>query len=203
MQEHHPLVPFLPACSTVLMLGSFPPPQKRWVMDFYYPNFNNDMWRIIGLVFFDDKDYFIDGKGFKEALLKGFLSDKGIAIHDVAQSVIRQKGNASDKFLTITQKSDIAHLLDALPNCTHLVTTGERATQVLLEDSPIKIPKVGQSAQMILHGRAITLHRLPSSSRAYPLSLDKKAAFYRQAFEMMGLINHAPPAPFVSLTPRQ
>lgn len=50
--ETHPLPPFTPSNARVLILGSFPPPKARWKMDFYYPNFNNDFWRIMGLVFF-------------------------------------------------------------------------------------------------------------------------------------------------------
>ena len=44
--EAHPLEPFLPANAVLLMLGSFPPQKKRWSMDFFYPNLQNDMWRI-------------------------------------------------------------------------------------------------------------------------------------------------------------
>lgn len=58
--EQHPLKPFLPANARLLMLGSFPPQQKRWCMDFYYPNFINDMWRIVGQVFFGDRNHFVD-----------------------------------------------------------------------------------------------------------------------------------------------
>lgn len=29
-------------------------------MRFYYPNFTNDMWRIFGLCFFDNKLHFVD-----------------------------------------------------------------------------------------------------------------------------------------------
>ena len=56
--EQHPLKPFTPQHARLLMLGSFPPARKRWSMDFFYPNFINDMWRIYGLCFFEDKDYF-------------------------------------------------------------------------------------------------------------------------------------------------
>ena len=49
--ETHPLAPFLPVNAKLLMLGSFPPPKERWKMDFYYPNYQNDMWRIFGLIF--------------------------------------------------------------------------------------------------------------------------------------------------------
>ena len=50
--EVHPLPPFAPEGAKMLMLGSFPPPRARWKMDFFYPNFQNDMWRIFGVVFF-------------------------------------------------------------------------------------------------------------------------------------------------------
>ena len=57
--EQHPLEPFLPTNAKLLMLGSFPPQRKRWSMEFYYPNWNNDMWRIVGLIFFVDKEHFV------------------------------------------------------------------------------------------------------------------------------------------------
>ncbi|UZA25436.1 uracil-DNA glycosylase family protein [Moraxella bovis] len=187
MQEFHPLAPFAPPNAKVLMLGSFPPPPNRWAMNFYYPNLNNDMWRIMGLVFFDDEDYFIDGKRFKETLLKDFLNKQGIAIYDTAKIVIRENNNASDKFLTIIQKSDIKGLLATLPECNHIITTGEKASEILLSDFDIKIPKVGQSVNLTFNNKIVTLHRLPSSSRAYPLALDKKAQFYRAVFEKLDL----------------
>ena len=56
--ERHPLLPFLPSNAQILMLGSFPPHKERWCMDFFYPNPQNDMWRIIGLAFFGDKTFF-------------------------------------------------------------------------------------------------------------------------------------------------
>ena len=57
--EHHPFEPFLPEGAKMLMLGTFPPAEKRWSMPFYYPNFTNDMWRIVGYCFFDDKQHFV------------------------------------------------------------------------------------------------------------------------------------------------
>ena len=65
--EYHPLRPFLPEHAKVLFLGSFPPQRKRWSMDFFYPNFINDHWRIEGQIFFGDKNHFVDleAKRFK------------------------------------------------------------------------------------------------------------------------------------------
>ncbi|MDR0973165.1 MAG: uracil-DNA glycosylase family protein, partial [Prevotellaceae bacterium] len=99
------------------MLGSFPPQGKRWSMDFYYPNFNNDMWRIMGLIFFHDKSYFVDasGKAFDKTKLVDFLTRKGIALYDTATAVRRLNDNASDKFLEIVEATDIRSLLRQLP----------------------------------------------------------------------------------------
>ena len=73
--ERHPFQPFLPKGARLLMLGTFPPSEKRWSMKFYYPNFINDMWRIFGLLFFQDKDYFVDAahKCFRLEQLVPFL----------------------------------------------------------------------------------------------------------------------------------
>ncbi|HIZ86124.1 MAG TPA: hypothetical protein IAC04_06510, partial [Candidatus Coprenecus stercoravium] len=56
--EVHPLRPFVPDNASVLLLGSFPPPHARWSMEFFYPNFQNDMWRIMGQIFYGDKEHF-------------------------------------------------------------------------------------------------------------------------------------------------
>lgn len=56
--ELRPFAPFLPPQATVIMMGSFPPTAKKRAMSFHYPNFQNDMWRVYGLVFFNDKEHF-------------------------------------------------------------------------------------------------------------------------------------------------
>ena len=190
--EKHPLKPFLPANAKLLMLGSFPPPKTRWKMDFYYPNFQNDMWKIFGLCFFQDKNYFlnIEQKTFKEQQIRTFLNERGIAIFDTAYEVIRQKGNASDKFLHIITPTNIQHLLEQMPDCHSVMTTGDKATDTLMQhfpENPIK-PMIGQSVQVNYMERELSLYRLPSSSRAYPLALDKKAEAYKLFFEEIGLV---------------
>lgn len=179
--EQHPLEPFLPANAQLLMLGSFPPQKKRWSMDFYYPNWNNDMWRITGLLFFNDKDHFVDKslKAFCKEHIISFLNEKGIALFDTATSIRRLQDNASDKFLEVVQPTDIAALLRQLPLCKAIVTTGQKATDTLCALFSLKEPKVGDFTEFIFEGRPMRLYRMPSSSRAYPLALEKKAAAYR------------------------
>lgn len=190
--ETHPLVPFLPSKAKLLMLGSFPPPQSRWKMDFYYPNYQNDMWRIFGLIFFKDKDYFLDlpNKNFKEQLIRDFLTQIGVGIFDTAYQVKRLQGNASDKFLEIVTLTDLSKLLEQIPLCHTIMTTGDKATDTLMQHFPEQVakPMIGQSVQVNYMDRELSLYRLPSSSRAYPLALEKKANAYRQFFTEIGLV---------------
>ncbi len=183
--EQHPLLPFLPGNARLLMLGSFPPQKKRWSMDFYYPNWNNDMWRITGLVFFNDKEHFVvpGQKAFSKERLIGFLQDKGIALYDTASAVRRLQDNASDKYLEVVQPTDVAALLSQLPLCKAIVTTGEKATDTLCAQFHIARPAVGSYTEFLHQGRPLRLYRMPSSSRAYPLSLEKKAAAYRIMYQ--------------------
>ncbi|MCR4530575.1 MAG: uracil-DNA glycosylase family protein [Proteobacteria bacterium] len=190
--ETHPLKPFLPSNAKLLMLGSFPPPQSRWKMDFYYPNYQNDMWRIFGLIFFKDKNYFLDlaNKNFQEQKIREFLTEIGVGIFDTAFQVKRLQGNASDKFLEIVTPTDLAQLLKQIPKCHTIMTTGDKATDTLMLNFPEQSnkPMIGQSVQVHFESRELNLYRLPSSSRAYPLALEKKAEAYQHFFERIGLV---------------
>jgi len=191
MTEEHPLEPFLPSNATLLMLGSFPPPKKRWSMDFFYPNLQNDMWRIFGLLFFDDKEHFLlPGKrAFNKKYLIEFLTEKGIALYDTATSVRRLQDNASDKFLEVVEPTNIRLLLKQLPQCRTIVTTGQKATDIIRSQIEVDEPKVGESCPFEFEDRTMRLYRMPSSSRAYPLSIEKKSMVYRFMFNDLGILD--------------
>jgi len=194
--ERHPLLPFLPEQAIVLMLGSFPPPRERWTMNFYYPNFQNDMWRIFGLVFFSNKDYFIagDGKSFDEARIRQFLTQNGIALYDTAEEVMRLKANASDQFLTIVKAVDLTNILSQIPRCETIVTTGQKATETLMKQLGIEqMPHIGGFIETEYMNRTLRCYRMPSSSRAYPKSLNDKAAAYAQMFATLSVLGYAFP----------
>jgi G:T/U-mismatch repair DNA glycosylase len=186
--EYHPLRPFLPENAKVLFLGSFLPQRKRWCMDFYYPNFINDHWRIEGQLFFGDKNHFVDmeHKRFKIDDIITFCQEKGLAFFDTATAIRRLQDNASDKFLEVVESTDIRALIAQLPHLRAMVTTGEKATETICASLDIsQIPKVNTSvsvSSIIQHTLDLSLWRLPSSSRAYPLAFDKKVEAYRQMF---------------------
>lgn len=187
--EIHPLEPFLPPHATVLMLGSFPPKKEKWSMDFYYPNFINDMWRIYGWVFFGDKEHFLSPgkKTFDPDKIKAFLWEKGIALTDSGKEVVRLKDNASDKFLEIVETIDLADVLGRIPLCRTVLAAGQKATEAFLSMAPVKMPATGGCTAFTFIGREMRLYRLPSSSRAYPKSIEAKGEVYRKVFEEIGI----------------
>ena len=205
--EYHPLRPFLPENAKVLFLGSFPPQRKRWCMDFYYPNFINDHWRIEGQIFFGDKNHFVDvpNKRFKIDEIVAFCEEKGLAFFDTSTAIRRLQDNASDKFLEVVEPTDIPALLRQLPHLRAIVTTGEKATETICRTmGMIEVPKVNTYVEITntdgtdetdhlvntngtngTNGGSLILYRLPSSSRAYPLSFDKKVEAYRRFFDFI------------------
>ena len=101
-------------------------------MEFFYPNFQNDMWRIMGLIFYLDKEHFI------------VKAEKRFDKEKVEQF------------------------------CT---------AEVLCELFACKMPKMGESCTVNYQQKTLQFYRMPSSSRAYPLQLEKKAEMYRKLFE--------------------
>lgn len=186
--ENHPFEPWLPKNARLLMLGTFPPSPKRWCMDWYYPNFMNDMWRIFGICFFDDKQHFIvpGEKRFALEKIKTFLEEKRVAIFDTALRIRRTKGTASDKDLEIVEPADLDSMLRALPDCRGVLTAGQLATQIFTEHYGItaaKKMKMGSYVEFQFEGRSLRLYRMPSSSRAYPMATEKKAEYYQRMFD--------------------
>lgn len=164
-------------------------------MDFFYPNFQNDMWRIFGLIFFNDKEHFfnkenktIDKEGIQEMLMK-----YKIGIGETATEVIRTKDNASDKFLEIVTPVNLTRLFTKAPDLEIIVTTGEKAASVISSLTNMDIPKMGERVKC----RACLddgtekefIHwRCPSTSRAYPMPLEKKMAYYKEMLQSAGII---------------
>ena len=197
----------------ILFLGSFPPQPHRWCMPFYYPNWINDFWRIMGLIHFADKDHFClpAEKRFDEPAIRAFCADKGLAFYDTACEVRRLRDNASDAFLEVVTPTDIPALLRSIPDCRTIVTTGQKATEILADwlsaeacpaasahsdqapgpchfdqakraEKSLRIPPVGGFIDTHIGPRPIRFWRMPSTSRAYPLPIALKADAYRQLF---------------------
>ncbi len=192
--ETHPFAPWLPEGAKLLMCGTFPPSPKRWSMEFYYPNYINDMWRIFGLIYFGDKEALVDAdrKTFRLEEIKELTRRIGLALSDTGTEVVRTRNNAADKDLDIRGHIDLAGMLSGMPEAVAVATTGEKAAGVIADITGTEIPAVGTYAECEItmpdgSARRFRHWRMPSSSRAYPLPLEKKAAYYRRMLEAEGL----------------
>ncbi len=189
--EEHPWKPWLPENAKVLFMGTFPPGSHRWSMDFYYPNPINDFWRIMSMLLIGDKEALYDRstKTFDLNGIKRLTTKYGIAMSDTVKRARRLKGNASDKYLEVVEGNDPAVLLSHIPLCAHIATTGEKAADVIASLTGTVAPAMGQS--VIWHmapDRDVHIWRMPSTSRAYPLAIDKKAAYYATLLHHAGIL---------------
>lgn len=185
--EQHPWEPFVPDGAKILIMGTFPPGSHRWSMDFYYPNRTNDFWFMMGLIFMGDRYALYDRgtKLFNLDAIKQLLNEKGIAMNDTGYKVRRLKGNASDKFLEIVEPVALYDLLAKMPRCHTVATTGEKAAGVVAGITGTPLPKMGE---MVTADDGLEIWRMPSTSRAYPLALEKKAAYYAEMFRHAGIM---------------
>ena len=184
--ETHPWAPVIPEGARVLVMGTFPPQRKRWSMDFYYPNRTNDFWYMMGLIFMGDRSALLrsGSRDFDLDRIKTLLRDKGIALNDTGRRIRRLRGNASDKFLEIVEPVDLDALLARMPECHTVATTGEKAAGVVASLTATDVPRMGEE---VTDARGLHIWRMPSTSRAYPLKLELKAAHYARLFRSAGI----------------
>ena len=126
-------------------------------MDFFYPNFNNDFWRVMGLVHFGDAQHFVvpGRKRFNYDAVVDFCRTAGLAFFDTASKVRRLKDNASDAFLEVLAPTDVGALLARLPRCRTIVTTGGKASEqlaALLHSASLPSVTPGTKADYTLQG---------------------------------------------------
>lgn len=150
------------------------------------------MWRIMGLCFYGDKMWFVDqaNKTYKVDELKAFMQEKGIAIFDTCLRIRRTKGTAADKDLEVVEQADLDGMLRSLPQCKGVLAAGQLATSIFTSHYGIEASKMkmGEHVDFNFENRVIGLYREPSSSRAYPMKVEKKAEYYKQMFHEIGLL---------------
>lgn len=185
--ETHPWEPYMPPNAKVLIMGTFPPQRKRWSMDFYYPNRTNDFWYMAGLLFFGDRFALVEpaAKAFDLDAIRRLLDEKGIALHDTCHRIRRLKGNASDKYLEVVEPVALDSLLGKMPCCHTVATTGEKAAGIVAQLTDTPLPRMGES---LTDAKGLHIWRMPSTSRAFPMKLEKKAEYYERMFRAAGVL---------------
>ena len=83
--------------------------------------------------------------------IKAFLSEAGIASCPTVLKAIREKGNASDAFLKVVEPVPLADVLEQIPDCKHIGTTGGKATEILLSLLPERLNYLKLVKQFLLY----------------------------------------------------
>ena len=192
--ERHPFTPFLPQGCKIVFCGTFPPKPNKWAMEFFYPNFYNDMWRVFGNIYYNDKDHFfnLSNKTIDRDGIMEMLTNHKIGIGETATEVVRTKDNASDKYLEIVTPVNLQRLFDQVPACEAIITTGEKAASIIADITTTPVPKMGEMQECCIEMADKSLRkfqhwRMPSTSRAYPMTLEKKTAYYHSLLKRFDL----------------
>ena len=104
--------------------------------------------------------------------------------------IYRTTGTASDKDLEIIERADLDGMLRSLPECKAVLAAGQLATTVFTEHYGIdaRKMKMGDYKEFSFENRTLRLYREPSSSRAYPMKVEKKAEYYERMFRDLGIL---------------
>lgn len=90
--------------------------------------------------------------GYDEQAIRRFAAERGIAMFDAAVRVVRQKDNASDKFLEVVEPIDLDGFLDRLPDCRTVVTAGEKSSAIIAAINGTAVPKTGEYVEFTHRG---------------------------------------------------
>ena len=90
--------------------------------------------------------------------------------------------------MEVVEKIELAKILPQIPDCKALVTTGQKATEILLSLIDAPEPRVGEHSTFTWNSQTFGLYRMPSSSRAYPRPVEEKAKVYEKMFRETGIL---------------
>ena len=188
-EESHPWEPFIPQNADKLILGTFPTTDKyRGAYEFFYPNPNNDFWRVIFEVAGKKLDHFHQTEPIDAR--KQILSYLKLGIADIGKKVLRQKDSSKDDHLFPIEYTDIFSLLEMYPTIKKIIiTSSSGANSVLswfhhyciINGHTINIPKskLPITTKLLFNNLEIKIDIISSPSRLSPIKGDKLLEMYR------------------------
>lgn len=190
-EEVHPWEPFIPLNADKIILGTFPTTDKyRGAYDFFYPNPNNDFWRILFEVAGKKLQDFVEAEPV--GTRKQILSNLKLGIADIGKKVLRQKDSSKDDNLFPIEYTDIFSLLEAHPTIKKIIiTSSSGANSVLswfhhyciINGHTFNIPKENLPiiTKLLFKNLEIKIEIISSPSRLSPIKGNKLFEMYRTA----------------------
>jgi len=146
--EIHPWNWYIPDGAKTVVIGTFPPTQRNWSFDFFYPNKNNFFWKIIARIAGCSLQHLSGEEAVDER--KEMLNRLKFGVSDMGQIIRRKAGNSLDQNLEIVAYMDILKLLQENPSVRKLIFTSSSGKSsaigwfkeyLSLHGIPFKIPQ--------------------------------------------------------------
>lgn len=126
-REFIPVKPFIEKGQTQLIVGTFTPHKKFWNFNFFYPDYKNRLWNVLGKVAFGDNyqlDYTLDSlKAVEER--KNILRKLNAGMVNIIESCTRKNNSSLDNNLQdITLYNIIEVIVKPHSTITYIYLTG-------------------------------------------------------------------------------
>jgi G:T/U-mismatch repair DNA glycosylase len=190
LDEPLPWEPYVPLNANKLILGTFPTHEKNWDFNFYYPNKNNPMWKILSAIAKTDLTH---SKNEITSVneRKAILDKLNLAMTDMGKVIRRQKVSSLDIDLFPIEFIDVFNILDKYPSIqTIILTSSTKGNSVLswfksyctMNNKKIKLKGKGfpRLENMTLNGREIKIVLVCSTSGATGKTYDFLLDLYRK-----------------------
>lgn len=188
--QNHPFNWHVPENATTLIIGTFPPVEKRWGFSFFYPNLQNNFWSIMaaiaGVKLSPDKNVMVDERKNILKKLKTGVTDMGAVIRRLAE-------DSKDESLEIIEYMEILKILKEYPSIRKIILTSSSGKssslgwfRAYLEKNNIAhiVPKGTKPLhfEIQLKNKTIDVHVLysPSKRAANRISFEKLTGMYRK-----------------------
>jgi G:T/U-mismatch repair DNA glycosylase len=165
-----------------LILGNFPPHKKRWDYEFFYPNKQNNFWKVLAV---------INGKPLKEMSglpaieeRKNIMKNIKTGVMNIARRIKRKGHSARDTDIEIIEYNDVLNVIHKHPELETIIIAGYSAknstaikfieylnSQNIEYEPPVKI-KAGEKFIISIGRKKIKCVIVNSTSTAFPIKLD-------------------------------
>lgn len=188
--EHHPNWYYDIPKMKVLILGSFPPHEKRWSYDFYYPNNGNPFWDALAGAHEKELKHYRCDAAVKER--QQLMIDIKVGVENIGQIIERKGESAADNDIKITKFRNILEILHRHPEIEKILLPGFSgssstyqafARYLSQEGIPVKRPEkveVGAKFKFTYEDRVWNCVLLNSTSPRNGMDLDERITQFKK-----------------------
>lgn len=166
----------------VLILGSYPPHLDKWSFPFYYPNKQNNFWKILAAINNAELNYFEGDIAVNER--KQLMRNLKIGVQNMGKVIYRKGKSSLDADIEIKEFQDILAIIKKHPELKKIILSGYSAKnstyyafiQYLKENNiefkgPVKIAP-GNLFVIKLSGRTLSCVIVNSTSTTTRMKLE-------------------------------